>query len=686
MGVAAPNDRIGRSLARSGHARVSLCGGARPEASVVRERWPARLLARSRSPIVQYGVLVAFITFVWWGRAADLDLLYASYGFSPMSYVYKSCHPASFASDFPSGVENVSKSAAMYVYPLAYSSLGISPERMFPVYLAFELALIAATMIALTRVLRPQAPRIVSILVAVLVIASDARDMNFAFFAQPFFWAKYYNVADALRILAIVMILKGRPVLSAALLTGSFVSHPTLGLMGGVFVVACFARKPREMLQRGHVAGAMLFLVLAGAWTLGVVGFGRTPGVEFPSKLWFDLTRLTSHHWYPVANGLLTFNHQEGFIQFLSFLILLAFYLSRSTRLRDVDRKAACGIFAMLLLVTLGLAHSVLAVSPTLIKLAFQRGNDLVLTVGLVYIVAGLWSELESGPAWRQLVAATVLVSPFFLDPGFPLLFSILLAAPAWLSPVRPRGNLLVAALLGVSVLLMTYYAATGIMGPLASEAYTALRWLAWLPVLSGIVVLSVALLIHKRTGRRLTRAVVLAAFACAAVLWTARSRLSEQGRVWCRNFKDAQVWARENTPEDALFMVDPVIRYPGLGSGWRDYSRRSSFGNLREWLYTSWCYASDYRLCQEGLKRLGEFDIDVNEYLGYRPPLARFAPLSRELQRRYYSASDQWRLDLARRYHIDFFVSKKLGSIATSKLPIAYENAQFVIHRAERK
>ena len=651
----------------------------------MREGLPARLLALCRRPLVQYGALIAFGVFVWRGRAPDLDLLYAAYGLGPMNYTYKACLPENFARDFPSGVEHMSKSAAMYIYPFAYMVLRIRPEQLMPVVLAVEMVLMAAAMIALTRTLRPQAPVIVSILVVVLVLGSGARDMNFAGFAQPCLWATYYTVADALRILAIVMILRGHPPLAGVLLAGSLMIHPTMGVMGALFVVACFALRPAELCSRRNLAGGALFVVLAGAWVLGVVGTGHGLGGEFPNRLWFDLTRLSSYHWYPIGNGLLTFAHQEVLIPFLSFLVLTGYYLSRSAPLSDVDRKAASGIVGMVVLVTLGLGFSVLPISPTLIKIALHRANDLVLTVGLVYVVAGLWDELESGPAWRQMVAAVILVSPFLSNPGFPLAFSIVLAAPAWLPAEGGRvgrpASVPVAVLVVTSVFLLAFCAQTGILGSYRSSAYTGLNWLVRPAVLIGIVVLSLALLARKRTGRHAALAAVVAALACAAVHRTLAARLGEQARGWCRQYKAAQVWAREKTPEDALFMVDPVIRHPGIGYGWRDYSCRSSFGSLREWVLTSWNYSSDLRLCQEGLKRLAEFGLHPDEYLAFRPPTDGFRKLSADLHRRYYALTDERRLDIARRHRIDYFVSKKLGTAATSKLPVVYENELFIIH-----
>ncbi len=160
---------------------------------------------------------------------------------------------------------------------------------------------------------------------------------------------------------------------------------------------------------------------------------------------------------------------------------------------------------------------------------------------------------------------------------------------------------------------------------------------------------------------------------------------------------KAAQEWARQNTPKDALFFVDPTLYY-----GWRDYSRRPSFGNLREWLYLAWAYNSDYALCQEGMRRFGEFGFSFQDCFGYDTPSEGLHALSLRLRQRVYrpldsaldadayrlalARADADRLALARRYGIAYFVFRtrtECGRPAT-RLPVAYENGHFLILRAE--
>lgn len=103
---------------------------------------------------------------------------------------------------------------------------------------------------------------------------------------------------------------------------------------------------------------------------------------------------------------------------------------------------------------------------------------------------------------------------------------------------------------------------------------------------------------------------------------------MPDERKVLASDYLAAQRWARANTVQDSLFMVDPTIYY-----GWRDFSQRSSFGNLREWLHTGWLYDSRADVYTEGVKRFGEFGIDIESYKRTRPSIDGYHRLSDDLR-----------------------------------------------------
>ena len=119
--------------------------------------------------------------------------------------------------------------------------------------------------------------------------------------------------------------------------------------------------------------------------------------------------------------------------------------------------------------------------------------------------------------------------------------------------------------------------------------------------------------------------------------------------------------------------MVDPTIYY-----GWRDYSQRSSFGDLRSWLF-NWANSNDIRTYKEGIKRFNEFSIPLDPYIE-APSIEKFARLSQAVQDKYYHIGDDWRMELSKRYGINHFVLIKSKMNAGSRLNVSYENKHFAV------
>jgi hypothetical protein len=633
----------------------------------------SQLISAALSSRVVVTVLLALTGIaVWWSWTFEVHALLAVKGFSPIGWIYKSVHPGNFLLDFPGGIENYRLSAFMHVYTAAHA-IGMSPESLLPVVIAFEIALLSFAVFALARVLAPDAPLIVAALVVVYTVASPARDMNLANFPQPYILGQYYNVADALRILGIVMVLKGRLVIAALLLGGSFATHPTMGLMGVICAAAMQLARPRELRTRSFAAAAGVFFVIAAAWLFVQFRSATISGGQIPLSNWLEMTRALNGHWYTFDNGFFTTNPGKLFLPFLSFLLLLAYYWPRGSASGEVTSKALAGILTMLVLAVAGVAISALVPAPFLIKLALHRANDLIIYIGMVYVVHGLWRDLTAEPWWRRTMAATALVSPWFVRP-FPLLVSAVLALPACLrvlgSRDRSSADWVVTTLIVVAAGLAAVYVAFGIPTGLNPLWYFHER--AGLLVL--IAFLCLCLITARWLGRGAVQALVLVVMIGSLMVYL-KDRHDGRDLALDRDYLRAQIWARENTRPTALFMSDPTINY-----GWRDYSRRSSFGSLREWLHTSWLYDSSFERYQEGLRRLREFDIDLQAHLRSRPPIAAMRSLSHELRSRYYGASDDWRIDLARRYGIDFFVFQRKLMVAPTSLKIVYQNDYFVI------
>src|SRR4029078_10822108 len=113
---------------------------------------------------------------------------------------------------------------------------------------------------------------------------------------------------------------------------------------------------------------------------------------------------------------------------------------------------------------------------------------------------------------------------------------------------------------------------------------------------------------------------------------------------------------------------------------GWRDYSRRASFGSVYEWLDAGWLYDSQSRTFKEGLARYGELSPDLRRGLGFPRPLDGYSVLLQQAFDGYYAASDARLRELAHKYGITHFVFRKEYLARRVRLPVVYENAHFII------
>ncbi|MBW2037754.1 MAG: hypothetical protein JRI41_09810 [Deltaproteobacteria bacterium] len=146
-------------------------------------------------------------------------------------------------------------------------------------------------------------------------------------------------------------------------------------------------------------------------------------------------------------------------------------------------------------------------------------------------------------------------------------------------------------------------------------------------------------------------------------------------------SYLDVQSWAKENTPFDSLFLPDPAHYY-----GWRDFSERSSFGNLREWGYSGIAYTSNRLAYEEGLRRIREFDIDIAAITEDELKKARSFIYGQDLGRRirkvFYAMKSTDFVSLSRKYGINYIVmNKKYHKKKFSDLEIAYENEHYIVY-----
>ncbi|MEZ4273002.1 MAG: hypothetical protein R3C68_16690 [Myxococcota bacterium] len=602
-----------------------------------------------------------------------LDII-AWEGFSPIAYVYKRAHPALFAHDFPSGIELYDTSLFMQVYRFAYEALGIEPEKTIFVVITFELLLVAFAVVFVTFSLIENRRKawLVAFVMYCLYCCSYGR-LSFASFGTPFFRGQFYNVCDALRLFSIGLFLRKRYVAAIVAGVGAVFIHPVMGLIGCAFVAGMFLVQARESINRRTVLTLSAGMLAVGVWIFVSL---PAPSETVSGEIFVRLTKMNNFHWFPITMGYFGKHYSYVLLPFLSLALLCALLRSLANRPMDErHRSIIVGMFVMLLLTILGIALSELTLSPTLIKLSLHRASILLTFFLLTFTCSALYDTLAEFKTVDTLIASgaiAVLSTTFERIDGLPIFVTLGLWGLALVckkSVRRTTSVITVAGVVGFLACLFYLIRFQGWLLPwrsLLASFYPVLstRWGMVFVVLLGVYLL-------RRFSQRDFLPLALGSFALwGVVTWQTGTFPADETIAKARDFRDAQVWARQHTPEDALFMPDPTIYY-----GWRDYAHRSSFGNSREWTMTSWMYTGDQKVYEQGMQRFAAMGLNIEEFLDEDIGLEGFYRTIPALKQRYYDFSDHWHAQMAERFALDYFVFIKPEAPAGIPFAKVFEN-----------
>lgn len=632
--------------------------------------------------VFAWTALLGYCLFSGMKYSEDILLVQAFGGWSPMDWVGHQLLPDNFKADFPSGISAYRMSSFMQLYKSA-ARLGADLEALIPWVIQFEILFLGIGAAALFRVLVPRAPLVAMAVFAVLVVEGGARGMELARFGGAFYQGLYYNVADGLRLLGLAALFRGKLVLAALLLGLGFTVHPIMAGMACLFAIPFVLLVLRRFPFRRWLLAGVVFLIVAGAWVLFRMQSAEVASGGIPADTWMGLVRMFSYHWFPVDIGVFTRMHERYILPLLCLVSLAVLYLPRVVQGRAECLGVAWGMAVLAILSCAGVLVSEFSSEPFLIKLALHRASDMLILVSLLIVVAGLAEEVLEGRFFESALGGALLLSPLVnMQVAFPVVATMALVA---LHVVRARIGgetrrfLMALASLVVLLIAVSLYYFMGIPNDLAY-----LGWpFFWMTALVFLVAAA-----FRWCGDRakmplvITRSLLGFALLCAVLFFSVASverktLMPDERKEASSDYLAVQRWARANTPSDSLFLVDPTIYY-----GWRDFSQRSSFGNLREWLHTGWLYDSRATVYQEGLRRFGEFGIDIEPYKQIRPSIDGYHRLSDDLRQVFYSKNKDWFQELSQRYGIGYLVLQKKFSTGELHFEKAFENSCFVVYR----
>lgn len=612
-------------------------------------------------------------------RSLDFDLAGAYYGWSPTALMSDFWASPEFAArNYPGGEEQLFKSAAYAPLPLL-GALGVPKGLAYPVLIGLEVAALAAGAIFAVRRLVTGASFAQAALAALVLIAGSLASGNLARWGQPYY-GSVYNYASGAGLAAVALLLTGKVRGGALLMALSFIIHPILGLLFGIFAAAGILADILRYKWRELFVGAAIFAVVAGAWTLHSMRDAGITGAAIPAEGFITFTKMIGYHWYPVAHGLFGQVAYERFEPFLSVCLLIAYYLTNRDQVNgDVLRRTMAGLVALAAVTVVGVVASELSQTPFVIKLALHRASTVILLVGALFVAPGLLRDLTGASWWRAVPAAAILAATF-VDPwGPPLVVSVILVIVGSACDLadgrRPHPAVLITfggVAAGVAWLVAGGFFQTMPAIYLGFDTYVQ-------PLFLGI---AAVLLLLRLVGLNFLMPVVI---GVAASIWAvSMAQFPDPAtRQKAAAYIEAQRWANANTAPDALFMVDPGHSY-----GWREYSERPSFGNVREWLYAGWLYNSRRDIYEEGLERVTFFGLSIDDILARQTESIRYgwAQLPVDLQTLYYAKDIDWFREASARFGIDYFVMDETKAGDVDGLEVIYRNEGYSIRRLENE
>jgi hypothetical protein len=497
-----------------------------------------------------------------------------------------------------------------------------------------------------------------------------------------------------------------------------------MGLFALAFISGYLFYRRDRLLLKSYLIGAALFVALVIPHILLILS-NSTPITSggIPSDQWVKSTRIFSYHWYPITMNLFTADAQRVFYP----MILLLVFFFVAFRYQDIkdekNQKVLSGFGVCMILSIFGIIFSDIYSIPFLIRISLQRSTALITFIGILYFLYYLFKKIDSSNIFFRLLAIYSLLIIVFAKPGivvlplFLLLYSDIREGHFGIFQISMYKDKIVKIyficfiLLILLALTYIFHDNSKIAKGISVHLWTPLKYFnpfygfdfllrgggfkicsVFIYLVVGSSLITFAVIVAQRFRRTIAVTMIVAIFffmISISTIWHLKRdkyfRWHNQYVKIASSYLDVQLWAKENTHTDALFMTDPTHYY-----GWRDFSERSSFGNLREWGYHSIAYNPDQKVFNEGLKRMQEFGLDItkvtkDDIMNYtRFPY--YTKFNDNVQKSYNNMSDSQLKKLSENYGIEYFIFNRHYFSQTSllkffdKFTIAYSNDHFYV------
>jgi hypothetical protein len=666
-------------------------------------------------------VLVVAAVLYWFNTQGLLERI-AVKGAGPQNYIAEELHPDNFVKNYQTaGIGKYQYSLPMNIFLYLEKHIGIPVNTTIYPYMFIQIVFFLAAVALLSHTLF--ANPIVTILSIIIIPVCSLAGLNLSRFGSGYgsllSFPLFYGYANAFRLLTLSFFLKKRYTIAALSLAFSVFCHVNMGMFMLFFIGCSLAWRPSLCKDRKLITGLLIFAVLTIPFIFHVLTSSSVVTSTIPPEDWIKSTRLFSFHWYPVTMRLFTqYAHWEFFpllILTSVWLILLYFTKGKSQKYTGIMLS---GLIGCLLFSTAGVVFSDLFSMPFIIKVSPQRISGILSFLGVFYLINYLTLKCQEKTFWLTFSAGYLMLCLILVKPGIALLPLLLLLHNDFTEQYS-EGKLSVfhiIILLRTTILFLIILGLLNSIGFLYPTVTDNLNRVLWAPLLhinplgksdfllfggalkveQRFFILSLSLLFLYSLWRhfrwnQLTKklnyligAISIVGLSALVFLVSCSGyyKWHTKSYDFSSSFRDAQIWAKENSPNSALFLTDPSQCY-----GWRDFSQRSSFGCYRDWGYASITYSPELQIYLEGKRRLALFGVDLDTISNQDVADLNYGIggniIQKTINQNFHTMSEGDFTILAEKNGINYVVMKKTKQ--RKKFPsllLAYSNDHFNIYK----
>lgn len=670
------------------------------------------------SHISYYTILLIIVLIAFNYLVKDIDMKLAINGASPQDYVSQKMHPENYVQNFPNNSNIYDGSIVTYSYYFLKKYFDVDVSSSVKMMMLLQIILFVFSCSFFINTLFEK--RLLTILSIIVIMLSGSAGLDLARFGNGYAsflsLPLFYGFATSLSLFALSFFIKNKFLYSFILLSLSVLCHQNISIFMFAFIMMYVVFNTDIIKNREFLTGFAIFAVFITLQIYTIISKFHVTAESISTDQWLLLTRMFCYHWYPFTMKSFTTNAYREFLPLI--IIMIGFFVSLDPDhiKNEKHKKILLGLMACFIMTVSGIIISGYVPVPLLIKVTLHRSSGIITFISIVYIIHYIYNKIIAG-AFIEILTALFFVHVLFnAAPGIALmpvlLFAIIDSNNGKIGPfiINERKKTIIQRIIYmisfiIIVIGLLNYFNPGLLdkyftGILSSLQYinpassidflikggtirdnSIMKWYLIFPIIGIFGARADKILNYNAKYLIVVLMIPFLLFSMFVLYKNEYNSWEKKNYAVSKDFFNAQQWAKTNTPVDSLFMVDPSHYY-----GWRDFSERSSFGNLREWLWFPVAYIVNVEILNEGIKRAKEFNIDPlnnnfdNDFNKFNQSIVQ------QLRYNVYSYStEQWRL-LSKKYDIDYIILFRKRLRKSITLPIIYENTHFILYALNAK